>query len=84
LIDADRLLGQQETAKVQVIEVHKAALSRIANGFEAQVATMMQVLTNGAAGLTTAAQSVAGGAERAGGQPARPTSCRPKSAASSP
>jgi methyl-accepting chemotaxis protein len=70
MIEADRQRAEQETVKAQAVAAQKAALGRVADGFEAQVATMMQVLATGAAGLTNAAEAVSGGADRAGHQAA--------------
>jgi methyl-accepting chemotaxis protein len=68
LMDADRLSAEQEVVKAQAVAANKATLDRMANGFEAEVGTMVRLLATGAAGLTNSAQAVSGGAERAGRQ----------------
>jgi methyl-accepting chemotaxis protein len=58
MVRADRLAAEQDQVKAQAAASQKAALDRLADGFEAKVGTMVAALSSGATQLQTTAQSM--------------------------
>jgi len=70
MAEAARLRTAQEEAKLQAAVAQKAALNRMADGFEGKIGHLVGMLSSGSAELEATAQSMAGSAERSSGQAA--------------
>jgi methyl-accepting chemotaxis protein len=68
LLNGERLHAEQERLRTDAAATAKAALRRMADGFEGRVGALIGQIANGASGLETTARGLTGTAERTNAQ----------------
>jgi methyl-accepting chemotaxis protein len=74
MTETERLRAQQEAVELQAAAEQKAALNRMADGFESKIGRLVGVLSSGSTALETTAQSMTVTANRSNQQAAAVTS----------
>ncbi|HVC61675.1 MAG TPA: methyl-accepting chemotaxis protein [Acetobacteraceae bacterium] len=70
MTETERLRAAQETAKLQAAAEQKAAVNRLADGFESKIGRLVGMLSSGSAALEATAQSMTGTANQSNQQAA--------------